>query len=64
MDIQAIKAFISNDILKSISNSTTQNILREIIFSDKNSIDWKEAESIIFTEMPELIKEFPNKTIK
>ena len=63
-NIQAIKSFISKDILKSISNSTTQNILREILFNDRNSIDWKDAERIIFNEMPELVREFPNRTIE
>lgn len=49
-----VKERLALDVIKNITNIPTQNVIREIIFSRNNQIDWDEVISIVTDEMPEL----------
>lgn len=54
MDEQKVKTMLNREVLKGITDYTTRNILKSILFSPSNSIDWEQTYSLIMTFMPEL----------
>ena len=56
MTDQKIKELYSRKILQ-MEDKAKENVLRSILFSTKNKIDWQEAHTVALTNMPELIKE-------
>lgn len=51
---QGIKEIISTEVLNQIKDKSIENILRRIIFDNKNTIDWSFAKYLIEVNMPEL----------
>ena len=49
-----IKLLLSMEILSSIKDKSVECVLRHILFSDNNNIDWNEALDIVCEYMPEL----------
>lgn len=49
-----IKILLSTEILPSIKNKSIECVLRYILFSDNNNIDWSEVLDIVYEYMPEL----------
>ena len=54
MTDEQIKEMISKEVLK-LKDKSLEMCLRKILFSDRNTIDWKDAYRVILDEMPELI---------
>ena len=54
-DIQEIQILLSTKVLKNISDQAVQNIVREIIFDSRNSINWNNILDQIHKNMPETI---------
>lgn len=54
MDRQKIMEIISVEILKKIPDQSASKVLREILFSTDNKIDWNKAGNSIIENMPEL----------
>lgn len=48
-----LKQLLSKEILVHISDKAVQDIMREILFSDK-WIDWENIESIVYKHRPDL----------
>ena len=51
---QEVKEIISVEILKRMEDQSAARVLREILFSNDNKIDWNKAGESIITNMPEL----------
>lgn len=51
---QRIKEIISTEILGRVQDQSAAQVLREILFDNKNRIDWENASFSIITHMPEL----------
>lgn len=51
---QEVKEIISVEILKRMEDQSAARVLREILFSSDNKIDWNKAGKSIITNMPEL----------
>ena len=49
-----IKLLLSMEILPNIKDKSIECVLRHILFSDNNNIDWNEALDIVCEYMPEL----------
>ena len=49
-----LKQLLSKEVLSQIHDKAAQNIIREILFSDKVWINWKNVEPIIYKHMSEL----------
>ena len=49
-----IKLLLSTKILPSIKDKSIECVLRHILFSDNNNIDWSEVLDIVCEYMPEL----------
>lgn len=56
MDIEKTKQIISTELL-SISDQGLADVIRGILFSESNQIDWVEAGYIIVKHMPEVRSE-------
>lgn len=56
MDIEKTKQIISTELL-SISDQGLADVIRGILFSENNQIDWVEAGYIIVKHMPEVRSE-------
>lgn len=56
MDEQKIKIMLNREVLEGITDYTTRNILKSILFSPSNTIDWEQAYTLIMKFMPELVK--------
>lgn len=54
MNEDEIKTMLNVEVINQIKDHTTRNILRNIIFNDENTINWKEVYSIVMKFMPEL----------
>lgn len=52
---QLIKEKLSKKVLSQIQDKSVQNIIRSIIFSEDNNIDWGKVEETINYFMPELL---------
>lgn len=51
---QEVKEIISVEILKRMSDQSAADVLRKILFSEDNKIDWEKAGFSIIENMPEL----------
>lgn len=51
---QGVKEIISTEVLSQIKDKSIENILRRIIFDNKNTIDWSFVKYLIEVNMPEL----------
>lgn len=49
-----IQLLLSREILPNIKDKSTECVLRHILFSDNNNIDWNEVLNIVREYMPEL----------
>lgn len=56
MNEQKIKIMLNREVLEGITDYTARNILKSILFSQSNSIDWEQAYTLTMTFMPELVK--------
>lgn len=51
---QKIKELLSVQVLNYIQDQSIQDIIREIVFNDKNYIKWNDVKNTIKVHMPEL----------
>lgn len=49
-----IKEIISTEILNRMQDQSVANVLREILFTEDNEIDWNETERSLIKNIPEL----------
>ena len=54
MDEQKIKGMLNVEILNRMEDGSASSVLKNILFSDKNIIDWNEAYELMIAFMPEL----------
>ena len=57
MTDQEIKIFVSKNILNNIKDQAIQNIIRRVLFNDKNKISWQHFYTVVVDQMPELKNE-------
>lgn len=54
MDENKIKGMLNVEILNRMNDGSASAVLKNILFSDKNNIDWNEAYKLMMAFMPEL----------
>lgn len=47
MDEQKVKTMLNREVLERINDYTTKNILKAILFSPSNYIDWEEVYTLL-----------------
>ena len=53
-----IKIMISNEILNAMGDQSAADVLRNILFFQGNTINWKKAYDAALKHMPELKKDY------
>lgn len=51
---QKVKVMLSKEILNYISDGSARSVLRNILFSSDNNINWDEVYDLMLAFMPEL----------
>lgn len=54
MNTQKIKTMLNVEILNRMNDQSAAMVLKNILFSENNNINWEEAYELIMTFMPEL----------
>lgn len=54
MNENKIKGMLNVEILNRMNDGSASAVLKNILFSDKNNIDWNEAYELMMAFMPEL----------
>ena len=54
MNENKIKGMLNVEILNRMNDGSASAVLKNILFSDKNNIDWNEAYELMIAFMPEL----------
>ena len=54
MDNHKIQTLLNREVLEQIQNDPVKQILKSILFSSSNTVDWEQAYTFIMTFMPEL----------
>ena len=54
MDENKIKGMLNVEILNRMGDGSASAVLKNVLFNDKNSIDWNEAYELMMAFMPEL----------
>lgn len=54
MTDQEIKVFVAKHVLNNIKDQAVQNIIRRVLFNDKNKISWQHFYTVVVDQMPEL----------
>lgn len=54
MNEQKIQTMLNVEILNRMNNGSASAVLKNILFNDKNNIDWNEAYELMMAFMPEL----------
>ena len=54
MDENNIKGMLNVEILNRMGDGSASAVLKNVLFNDKNSIDWNEAYELMMAFMPEL----------
>lgn len=54
MNENKIKGMLNVEILNRMNDGSASAVLKNILFSDKNNIDWNEAYELMVAFMPEL----------
>lgn len=54
MDEHKVKTMLNREVLEQINDYTTKNILKAILYSSSNNIDWEQVYTFIMAFMPEL----------
>lgn len=54
MNEQKIQTMLNVEILNRMNDGSASAVLKNILFNDKNNIDWNEAYELMMTFMPEL----------
>ena len=54
MDKHKIQTLLNREVLEQIQNDPVKQILKSILFSPSNTVDWDQAYTFVMTFMPEL----------
>lgn len=54
MNEDKVKTLLNMEVLEQIQNYPVKQILKSILFSPSNTVDWDQAYTFIMTFMPEL----------
>lgn len=54
MNEQKIQTMLNVEILNRMNDGSASAVLKNILFNDKNNIDWNEAYELMMAFMPEL----------
>lgn len=56
MNVNKIKTMLNVEILNKMNDGSAANVLKNVLFDDKNKIDWNEVYNLMMVFMPELNK--------
>ena len=54
MNEHEIQTLLTREVLEQIQNDPVKQILKSILFSPSNTVDWDQAYTFVMTFMPEL----------
>ena len=54
MDVKKIQTMLNVEILNRMNDYAASSVLRNVLFSPNNNVNWEEAYQLMMTFMPEL----------